>query len=131
MKYKLLYLLLLGILLGCTDENDATDEQQEIQDITHKVLSFEYTPDTGNNTSRLSYAIEFSNPNNFEVEGYYKITTRADGIESSLFSSDKSDCYIIAANESCTFAYEAEDSHDLGIINSITLISVEYTIANH
>ena len=115
-------------LAGCEDDQSS---QLSLKDVTARVDYFEYTEDTGNNTSRLRYSITFTNPNDSDVTGFYRITTNADGLESSKLSSDSSPCYSIAANSTCTYLFDEEDSHDLGKISTIKLVSVEYKIENN
>ncbi|WP_452220883.1 hypothetical protein [Lacinutrix salivirga] len=100
-----------------------------IEGVTNEVVFFNFIPDTGNTTSKLEYEIIFTNLNAFEIEGFSKITTNSDGLISSTISTSNSQCYTIAANSSCTYTFEAEDSHDLGMVNTVELVSVEYTIA--
>lgn len=92
------------------------------------VLSFEFTPDTGNNTSRLQFDIIINNHNEYIVEGVPILTILTDDSWSSKsFSEDASNpCYVIDANSSCTLTYNKETSLDIGIINSIELASVDY-----
>ncbi|MGB6269302.1 MAG: hypothetical protein WBF67_09870, partial [Olleya sp.] len=40
-----------------------------LQNFTYEVLSLIYTPDTGNNTSRLQFDIQLNNNNDFAVQG--------------------------------------------------------------
>ena len=97
-----------------------------LKNITYDVVLFEFTPDTGNNTSRLKYEITLNNPNDVLVNGFYKITLNIDGIVSSKIASSSSECYEIGANSSCTIRFDEEESLNLGPINTIDLVSVEY-----
>jgi hypothetical protein len=101
-----------------------------LKNITYNVLFFEFTPDTGNNTSRLRYEIQFNNPNNININGFHKITirTEANGVEivSSKIGNDSSPCYEISANSNCSISFDEEESFDIGMVNSIELVSVEY-----
>ncbi len=116
----------LSILLlsGCGEDS----QSEALKDIMYEVNYFEYTPDTGNNSSRLRYSIKFTNPNDTDVQGFYQIKTNADGLIITKGSSNNSPCYMIAANSDCTYEFDEEDSHDLGRVNSIELVSVEYSI---
>jgi hypothetical protein len=59
MKIKVLFLIpMLLILFGCANDNDLTPEKETLKTITYEVLLFEFTPDTGRNTSRLRYVSE-------------------------------------------------------------------------
>lgn len=101
-----------------------------LKDITYEVILFEFTPDTGNNTSRLKYQIKFNNLNDISINGFHKITLNIDGLISSNIASSSSPCYEISANSSCTISFDEEESFDIGMINSIELVSVEYNFEN-
>lgn len=107
-------------------------EPPELESFTYEVLKFEFTPDTGNNTSRLQFEIKLNNPNEFSVKGVPIITINSDGLVSSgSFSNEASiPCYGIDANSYCTITYDRESSLDLGLINSIELINVKYLLTN-
>lgn len=98
--------------------------------ITYEVLFFEFTSDTGNNSSRLRYDIKFNNLNDISVNGFPKITLNIDGLVSSNIASSASPCYSIAENSSCIISFDEEDSFDIGMINSIELVSVDYNFEN-
>lgn len=55
---------ILFLLFGCpSDDNDMTNNEEPVlQNVTIEVIQFEFTPDTGNNSSRLEYEIRFTNP---------------------------------------------------------------------
>ncbi len=101
-----------------------------LKDITYEVILFEFTPDTGNNTSRLKYQIKFNNLNDISINGFHKITLNIDGLVSSNMASSSSPCYATSANSSCTIGFDEEESFDIGMINSIELVSVEYNFEN-
>lgn len=107
-------------------------EPPVLENFTYEVLSFIYTPDTGNNTSKLEFEIKINNPNNFIAKGIPILTLISDGLQFSRSYSNNASipCYEIIANSSCTLTYEAEDSLDLGIISSIELIDVKYYLTN-
>ena len=131
MKIKKLILLLPAffLLLGCPNADELTaDEQVELKEVTYEVLLFKFTPDTGNNSSRLQYEIKFSNPNAILINGFHRITTNADGLISTAIASNYSPCYMIDANSDCTLSFDEEDSFDIGRVNSIELVSVEYVL---
>lgn len=97
-------------------------------DVTSELLSFTYTPDTGNSTSRLEYQIRFSNPNNITISGFYSVTIDIDGTESTMTSTTDSPCYQIAANSTCTFNFDEVTTHLNGVPTNITFVSAEYMI---
>ncbi|MBD0832967.1 hypothetical protein [Aestuariibaculum sediminum] len=100
-----------------------------LDNFTYEIISFIYTKDTGNNTSRLQFEIKLINNNDFAVEGVPVITMKTPELEfSSNYYASKSpnNCYKLDANSSCTLSYDEEASLDLGVSNSIEIINVEY-----
>lgn len=131
-KISLLILFLIGFYACENDDVPDIQEEQaiELEDIAIDIVSFEFTTDTGNNSSRLQYQIKFSNPNTINITGFYKITLNTDGLITNTLSSNRSPCFSINANSQCTVNFDEEESFDIGMINSIVLISVEYDIEN-
>ncbi|GAL61608.1 hypothetical protein [Algibacter lectus] len=130
-RKSILLLPIFLLLFGCPSDDDMiTPEETELENVTYEVILFEFTPDTGNNTSRLRYEIKFSNPNNTAINGFHKITINADGIISSNIATDSSPCYLIEANSDCTISFDEEQSFDIGMVNSIELVNVEYNFEN-
>ena len=103
-----------------------------LKNFTYEVINFTFTPDTGHNTSRLQFEIKLNNLNNFKVYGTPILTSVSNGlqIKGSYSNNAFSPCNSIGANSSCTFVFDHEDSLDLGIVNSIELINVEYFVGN-
>lgn len=131
MKIKKLILLLptFFLLLGCPNDDEMTaDEQVELKDVTYEVLLFKFTPDTGNNSFRLQYEIKFSNPNAVPINGFHRITLNADGLVSTSIATNHSPCYTIDANSACTLSFDEEDSFNIGRVNAIELVAVEYIL---
>ncbi|WP_413998440.1 hypothetical protein ACMDB5_11705 [Flavobacterium sp. W1B] len=131
MKTKLFFLLpLFLIFLGCS--SDDKPEKETLKNITYEVLLFEYTPDTGNNTSRFRYEIKFTNPNNVAVKGNYKITYDADGlILTPIRKVPNDDPYEkIGANSFYTASYDVETTLNptLGNIKSIKFVSADFVL---
>ncbi|MCV6630539.1 MAG: hypothetical protein OIF50_11865, partial [Flavobacteriaceae bacterium] len=89
-----------------------------LENFSYEVLDFTYTPDTGNNTSRLQFSIKLNNPNNFEATGVPILTIKADEVTfSGSFSKYASvPCLSIAAKASCILTYDMEESLDLGSV---------------
>ena len=128
-KKLILSLPIFILLLGCPNDDEMTTyEQVELEDVTYEVLLFKFTPDTGNNSSRLQYEIKFSNPNDISINGFHRITTNTDGLVSTSIATNQSHCYTIDANSDCTLSFDEEDSFDIGRANSIQLVSVEYVL---
>jgi len=126
---KLLLLLPVFILLsGCPGDDDTEDTPVELKAVTYEVLNFKFTSDTGNNSSRLQYEIKFTNPNAVPINGFHRITLNADGLVTTSISSNHSPCYTIDANSVCTLSFDKEDSFNIGRVNAIELISVEYIL---
>jgi hypothetical protein len=132
MKNKIFFLLpLFLILFGCGNDSDpVTPEKETLKSITNEVLLFEYTPDTGKNSSRLRYEIKFTNPNNVAVKGVSIITMNMDG---NIFKPIKRvpPYTEIAANSSYTESFDVESAFDPQYvkINSIKLVSAEFVLA--
>jgi len=132
MKIKALILLpIFFIIFGCA--NDDSPEKETLKSITYEVLLFDYTADTGNNTSRLRYEIKFTNPNNVAVKGNYKITYDADGlILTPIRKVPNDDPYEkIGANSFYTASYDVESAIDInkGKVKSITFVTAEFIFA--
>ena len=133
MKIKALILLpIFFIIFGCA--NDDSPEKETLKSITYEVLLFDYTADTGNNTSRLRYEIKFTNPNNVAVKGNYKITYDADGlILTPIRRVPNDDPYEkIGANSFYSAKYDVETALNptLGTIKSIKFLSAEFVLAD-
>lgn len=129
LKFLCTILSIVIFIYSCSDsESQPEPEEVALKEVTNNVILWEYTPDTGNNTSRLRYEIEFNNPNDVAINGYYSLKQNADGLVTTSFSSNKSQCYQIEANSTCTLSFDKEETHDLGKLNSVSLISVEYRI---
>ncbi|TVZ16292.1 hypothetical protein [Maribacter sp. MAR_2009_72] len=120
----------LLVLNGCSNNSDDIMEEDTLESVQIEILFFEFIPDTGNNSQRLHYEINFINPNDKSIKGYHTITTNADGLVTSQISSNLSPCYEISPNSACTLSFDQEESYDTGLatVNSIELISVEYDI---
>lgn len=131
MKIKVLFLLpMFLIFFGCANDNDSTPEKETLKTITYEVLLFEFTADTGNNSSRLKYTIKYTNPNNVAVKGSTAVTLDYDGI--ILAPIKKVPPYIeIAANSFYTESYDVESPFNinLGKTNSIKFVSTKFVFA--
>lgn len=125
----LLLLPVFFLLLGCPSDDDLTEDTPvALKAVTYEVLLFKFTPDTGNNSARLQYDIKFTNPNAVPINGFHRITTNADGLVSTSISTNHSPCYTIDANSACTLSFDEEDSFDIGRVNAIELVAVEYIL---
>ena len=113
MKIKAFLLLpLFFILFGCSNsDDDLSTEEETLKSITYEVLLFEFTADTGNNSSRLRYEIKYTNPNNVAVKGTSSVTANYNGL--ILTPIKKVPPYIeIDANSTYTEVYNVESPHD-------------------
>ena len=126
---RLLLLPVFFLLSGCPGDDDLTEDTPiALKAVTYEVLLFKFTPDTGNNSFRLQYEIKFTNPNAIPINGFHRITTNADGLVSTNISSNHSPCYAIDANSACTLSFDEEDSFEIGRVNAIELVAVEYIL---
>ena len=101
-----------------------------LQNMSVEVIEFIFTPDTGNNTSRLQFKIKISNRNDTRAQGAPILTLLIDGVENKgNFSSHASNpCNEIEANSFCIFTYDKETSLDLAVIENIQLVNVKYAL---
>lgn len=104
----------------------------ELPGFTYEILSFIFTPDTGNNTLRIQYEIQLNNPNDFSVSGIPVLTIISDGLEfSGSFSNFATEpCLEIGANDNCILSVDIEESLNLGGIESYEIIDVNYYLTN-
>ena len=109
-----------------------TIEPPTMDNFSYEVLNFEYTPDTGNNTSRLQFEIKLNNPNEYAVSGIPMLTMVTDGLQMTGSFSDEAlvPCYQIEENSSCVLTYDQQSSLDMGMANSIQLIDVQYLLVH-
>jgi hypothetical protein len=132
MKIKVLFLLPMFLLFfGCASDTDATPEKVTLKSVSYEVLFFEFTADTGHNSSRLKYNIKYTNPNSVAVKGSTAVTLNYDGI--ILTPIKKVPPYIdIEANSSYTESYDVESPFDinLGKTNSIKFVSAKFVLAD-
>ncbi|MCF1422336.1 hypothetical protein [Mangrovimonas futianensis] len=107
-------------------------EPPALENFSYEVLSFVYTPDTGNNTSRLQFEIQLNNPNDYAVTGVPLVTLNIDGmISSSSYSNGTLDpCNEIDSDSYCILSVDLEASLDLGAPASVELVTVEYFLTN-
>lgn len=121
-----------SLVVPCDYVVTPIQEQLPIQNFSYEVVNFVFTPDTGNNTSRLKFDIKLNNLNNFSINGFAYITLNVDGTVSSsgLLNGATSSCGQISPNSSCIFSYDKEASLELGLVQSIQLVNVKYYLSN-
>ncbi|MBP1221566.1 hypothetical protein [Flavobacterium sp. 1355] len=110
MKAKVFFLIPMFLLfLGCSSDNDVPEKT--LKPVTYEVLLFEFTADTGNNSSRLHYEIKYTNPNDVAVKGTSSVTANYNGL--ILTPIKRVPPYIeIGANSTYTEVYNVESPHD-------------------
>jgi len=137
MKIKFILLPLFLILFGCSSDNDSKDPEKEaLKNVTYEVLLFEFTADTGNNSSRLYYEIKYTNPNDFAIRGYSSITMDYNGLILTPIKRLPLDTYIeIGANSTYTEVYNVESPHDTALLSPeqiqsfyVKFVSLKFTI---
>ena len=103
-----------------------------LENFSYQILSFTYTPDTGNNTFRIQFEIQLNNGNNFDVNGVPLLTIVTDGLEVTGSYSDQAviPCLSLPANSNCVLTYDQEDSLDLGAPTFIQITNVEYIVTD-
>ena len=103
-----------------------------LENFTFEVLSFIYTENIENNTSRFQFEIILNNPNDYAAVGVPILTLNIDGLVTKASYSNNASipCLEINAKSSCTLTFDQESSLDLGKINSIELVAVEYFLTN-
>lgn len=121
--------------IPCNDpEPDGGELGQNVTYLTNfsvEVLEFEFTPNTGNNTSRLQFKIKLNNLNIYGVKGIPVVTLLVDGKETTgSYPRASVPCNEIEANSSCILTYDKETSLDVAIIENIYLVEVKYVLSN-
>lgn len=112
------------------DLSTLLDVSEVLQNFSYEVIRYNYIPDTGNNTSKLQFELQFSNNNTFDVTGLPIFTMRADGVEfNTSYTSTNGNCSNITSNAICTLTYEKETSLELEKIETLELVSVKYLLA--
>ncbi|NRD20738.1 hypothetical protein HNV08_11820 [Winogradskyella eckloniae] len=105
-------------------------EAPVLENFSYQILSFNYVPDTGNNTTLLQYEIQLNNHNDFDVTGF-PILTIYDGnfeISGNLSSDADEPCNAISANSSCILSMNKEYDIEPGILppDTYQIVNVEY-----
>ncbi|KGL63570.1 hypothetical protein [Polaribacter sp. Hel1_85] len=108
------------------DAPKSIEELQKLTDFSYDVIEFNFTPDTGNNTNKLEYKIQLNNLSNKAVKGIPYITINIDGLVSTEVNFGA--CRELEANSNCIISLSKEASLDLGIIENISFVKVEFFI---
>lgn len=125
----------LLLLIGCAgnDDDPETEPLEELEQVEVNVVYYNYTPRIDGILERLEYQIEFTNPNNVDIWGFYSIkqrsVTNGEALEFSTLSTDQSDCYQIPANTTCVLTEDIPgESFEVLAPDSMELLSVSYQI---
>ena len=111
------------------DEENEIKVAEILKNFSYEVVNFNFTSNTGNNTSKLEFEVILKNGNDFSVEGTPIFSMRTDNVEfSTNYQGISGNCSSIDANGNCIFKYSKEASLDLGIVKSIELISIKYLL---
>jgi len=105
-----------------------------LANFSYQILFFEFTPDTGNNTRRLRFDIQLNNNSSAAVTGQPISTIVTDGMETTgnlLVAQATEPCRTIAANSSCVFSVDFEESLNLGMVDSIEITNVQYLLTDN
>lgn len=109
-------------------------EPPKLENFSYEVIFFTFTPDTGENTSRLAFQIILNNPNDYDVNGVPVLTIASQGLEFiGGYTRDAiNPCYSIAAASSCVFTFDKLYPIDvnIGTPQDISLVKVEYFLTN-
>lgn len=129
MKYlKSTFLIFSFLLIFSCSEDDKSPEGINIQPVTYELLSFVFIQQTATNEESLSYEIEFSNANNFEVNGLPQITITIGGGGTST-NAPNGQCRSIPANSSCILSYSVVDDNPILFpTEPIEFVSAEYIL---
>lgn len=110
------------------EEVKVITELPKLENFTYEVLEINIIPDTGNNTSKLSYSIKLNNLSNKKVKGIPYLTTRINNDSITVSYAFNQGCSEVEANSSCTINFENESSLDLGKLTTFSIENVEYLI---
>jgi hypothetical protein len=110
------------------DAPEAVTELPRLEEFSYEVLELNVIPDTGNNTSKISYKIQINNLSNDLVKGLPYLTTKLNNDSFTTSYTFKDGCSELEANSSCIITYEAEESLELIKIVSYSILNVEYLI---
>lgn len=99
-----------------------------LEEFSYEILEINVIPDTGNNTSQISYKIKLNNLSNNKAIGLPYLTTKVNNDSFTASYAFTEGCKEIKANSSCTISFEGEESLDIAKITSFSIEKVEYLI---
>ncbi|AZQ43903.1 hypothetical protein [Nonlabens ponticola] len=108
-------------------------EPPYLAEFSYEIESFEFIPDTGNNTRYFNFSIRMNNLSDEDVTGVPILTTRSDEITGSgpfFRNIATNNCTSIEANSNCLFTVDYEESLIYGIINEYEILDVDYVLTN-
>lgn len=100
----------------------------KLTNFSYEIIDLTVIPDTGNNTSKVSYTIKLNNLSNENVIGYPYLTTRLNNDSMTASYPFTQGCSELKAQSSCTINFESESSLDYGYITAFSIENVEYLI---
>tara|TARA_B100001057_G_scaffold5166_1_gene4719 strand:+ start:65478 stop:66017 length:540 start_codon:yes stop_codon:yes gene_type:complete len=104
-----------------------------LENFSYEILSFNYEPDTGNNSSLLQFEIQLNNNNDFDVNGipYFTVFTNIEFSTANYVNDASNSCLEIPANSNCIFTYNVEEPiTSVGVSDNFEILNVEYIITN-
>tara|TARA_R110002049_G_C8911997_1_gene542549 strand:- start:54 stop:578 length:525 start_codon:yes stop_codon:yes gene_type:complete len=110
------------------DAAETITELPRLEEFSYEILELNVIPDTGNNTSKISYKIQLNNLSNNKVNGLPYLTTRVNNDSFTVSYVFNNSCSEIEANSSCIISFEGEESLDIAQITSFLIEEVEYLI---
>tara|TARA_Y100000588_G_scaffold30630_1_gene29781 strand:+ start:16539 stop:17057 length:519 start_codon:yes stop_codon:yes gene_type:complete len=114
-------------------EDPEVIDPPKLENFSYQILSFNYEPDTGNNTSLLQFEIQLNNNNDFDVTGipYFTVYTNIEFSTANYVNDASNSCLEIPANSNCIFTYSLEEPiTNVGVPDNFEILNVEYIITN-
>ncbi|KQC34647.1 hypothetical protein AAU57_12755 [Nonlabens sp. YIK11] len=106
-------------------------EPPYLEGFTYEIIFYEFTPDTGNNTSRLRFEIKLNNNSDRDVTGLPITTIRTGDITGTgpiFLNVATTTCPSIPANSSCLFTADFEESLNFGNTSPGEIIDIQYLL---
>jgi len=110
--------------------SSCTKSKEEVIPISSELLYFRYAKDATNTTSRLEYAIKFTNLNLYSIKGSFEIFMKFDDNEAIFTTIGPAPCKSIEGNSSCIYTIDTDGIRveNNALVNTITFERVEYSI---
>ena len=110
------------------EEVKVITELPKLSEFSYEILDLVVIPDTGNNTSKVSYSIKLNNLSNKNIKGLPYLTTRVNNDSFTVSYAFTGGCQQLEPNSSCIISFESEESLDIVKITSFSILNVEYII---